>query len=380
MRRLSKKLKIGRHSSKTFSLDSNKVKKKGLQPVGVVLRNVRLHSDSSWIQEDAKTDDQDEVEFALSGDESDWKQTNQQLAVKHQTNTNEHHQHGAKWTKDVIFEAEQLVLKAEIEHLRYRKENKTTTKMVLQDETKETKLDRWSSLPTIIELHDRTESRVKDTDSSVQQSAPKRSSLFKISRKLGKFPSKSLESIQSNPGPNMFKSERNLNKEGSLALIRAAKNNSVFQASSLIKHGISTEIQDQQGWTPLCIALEREHLKCAELLVRWKANVNYVHEDGTTILHHITCLGSYKGVRFLLRHGVDINKHDAHGWPAVHYGLQGGHLKCTALLIAAGCDSESYTRKRIDEYQSVVKMATAGKWRYQWHAQLDIDLDNQIHL
>lgn len=389
MRSLSKKFRFGRPRSKTFSLDINKDKldKKRERAVSVVLEDYKLHCESStsWIHEDVKTDNQlshKEVEFSLSGDESDWKQTNQQLTIKQHDHRHEQNGQGVvngdSWTKDVIFEAEQLKLKAEIEQLRNQREKEEAGRDVLQ--RKESNLDRWSSMPTILEHHDQD-----DIGSRRKHSTPSRPSNFNISRKLGKFPNQSLDSLPRNPASpskSMYKSksDRNLNEEGALALIRAAKNNSVFQASSLIKHGISTEIQDQRGWTPLCIALEHEQLKCAEVLVRWKANVNFVHHNGTSILHHIVSLGSYKGVRFLLRHGVEINVLDTDGWPAVHYGLQGGHFKCTALLFAAGCDTDYYTKKRIQEYKSAVRMSTVGKWRYQWHAQLDIDFDNQVDL
>ncbi|EDO31291.1 predicted protein [Nematostella vectensis] len=167
-------------------------------------------------------------------------------------------------------------------------------------------------------------------------------------------------------------------QDGTAALLRAAKNNSSAQASFLINHGLSTEVVDTRGWSPLFIALENDNFECADVLVNLRANVNFKNEHfkHKTILHELSRLGKYKAVEFLLSRGANPSAPDDSGWPPFHYALMAKCLKCAALLISFGADARTYTLKRVEEYEDCMRLVAQGKWQYKWKETLDIDIES----
>ncbi|XP_031568419.1 ankyrin repeat family A protein 2-like [Actinia tenebrosa] len=325
---------------------------------------------------------------------------NLNLKVLKTTKAEEKNKDDQKWTSDVIFEAEQIVMKSEIDNIQVNKpllkKKEETDEGILREPLGE---GMKAEIPSLVNLETFSASPThsKSCNSSVERRGmyfrseedvnSKTSSIVNVARKISRSTSRSLKSLNSlrrfvkisdKNVPMSVKQQQS--EEGAYALLRAAKNDSVFQIQTLVTHGISTEIIDQRGWTPLTIALENENMKCAEVLVEMNANANFVHANGMTILHHITSTGTYKGVKFLLRHGANVNAENSEGWPPVHYAIKQQHLKCAALLLAAGCDSQTYTHKRLKEYEEVVRLATIGKWKYHWQQKLDIDMSNEIRL
>lgn len=321
---------------------------------------------------------------------------NLNLEVVSSTKVEEKNKDDRKWTRDVIFEAEQIVIKSEIDNIEVNKPpfkmKESTDERILREP-----LGRQSSsTPSLLNVEafsacsksSNTSAEGREMNFTNEEDVvSKKSSILNVARKISRSTSRSLRSLN-NLGRFARTNDKNIpmsvkqqqREEGACALLRAAKNDSVFQIQTLVTHGISTEITDQRGWTPLTIALENENMKCAEVLVQMNANANFVHANGMTILHHITSTGIYKGVKFLLRHGANVNAEDSEGWPPVHYAIKQHHLKCTALLLAAGCDSQTYTQKRVKEYEEVVRLATIGKWKFHWQQKLDIDMSNEIQL
>lgn len=61
------------------------------------------------------------------------------------------------------------------------------------------------------------------------------------------------------------------------------------------------------GKTPLHIAVEKDNLKVARMLLQWKANVNEPMDDNRTALHIAAAKRSSSMVKLLLDHGASVN-------------------------------------------------------------------------
>ncbi|QCE15560.1 acyl-CoA-binding domain-containing protein 1 [Vigna unguiculata] len=80
-----------------------------------------------------------------------------------------------------------------------------------------------------------------------------------------------------------------------------------------IENGVSVNLKDSEGRTPLHWAVDRGHLNVTELLVSKNADVNAKDNDGQTALHYaVTC--EREGIaEYLVKHNADINSKDNDG-------------------------------------------------------------------
>ncbi|CAJ1974422.1 unnamed protein product [Sphenostylis stenocarpa] len=80
-----------------------------------------------------------------------------------------------------------------------------------------------------------------------------------------------------------------------------------------IENGVSVNLKDSEGRTPLHWAVDRGHRNVTELLVGKNADVNAKDNDGQTALHYaVTC--DREGIaEYLVKHNADINSKDNDG-------------------------------------------------------------------
>jgi ankyrin repeat protein len=92
----------------------------------------------------------------------------------------------------------------------------------------------------------------------------------------------------------------------SRALFDAVKVGSYQPIHSLISQGISPNVRDEEGRTPLMIASERAYNNIACLLIDAGADVNAQGPLGTTPLIYAAAYGRYETVKLLLERGADV--------------------------------------------------------------------------
>ncbi|KAK7410732.1 hypothetical protein VNO78_01758 [Psophocarpus tetragonolobus] len=80
-----------------------------------------------------------------------------------------------------------------------------------------------------------------------------------------------------------------------------------------IENGVSVNLKDSEGRTPLHWAVDRGHLNVTELLVGRNADVNAQDNDGQTPLHYAVTCEREAIAEYLVKHNADISSKDNDG-------------------------------------------------------------------
>lgn len=114
-----------------------------------------------------------------------------------------------------------------------------------------------------------------------------------------------------------------------MALHDAARSGHEEVAEVLIRCGACIDSVDNQGRTPVSVAMERDCRAVVEYLVRAGAAVN---------LHVAAYLGDTVTVQSLIDSGADVTAKDRNGCTPLHYAASYGYRDVAKLLIAAAAN------------------------------------------
>lgn len=103
--------------------------------------------------------------------------------------------------------------------------------------------------------------------------------------------------------------------------------------------GNSDNFDEEHGFTPLHMAVQRHDIKLLELLLRHKSNVNAVDNNSETPLLYAVANNELRAVRLLLKHGADITITDRHGNTALHLAVTGNSGPITEVLLNENVDA-----------------------------------------
>jgi ankyrin repeat protein len=156
-------------------------------------------------------------------------------------------------------------------------------------------------------------------------------------------------------------------------LFEAVKHDDVQRAELLLSNGMSANVKDAAGQTPLVWAIDRHNVKMAKLLIEKKADVNLavkdasplglavfeaqpalVHllmdnganinwvspEDGSSLLDLAAGSGNEETVSILLDAGVDVHAVNHWGMNALFNAVLSGNSRVVETLLKAGCDPD----------------------------------------
>ncbi|MGL9762826.1 MAG: ankyrin repeat domain-containing protein [Wolbachia sp.] len=79
------------------------------------------------------------------------------------------------------------------------------------------------------------------------------------------------------------------------------------------KKEVDVNCAEENGWTPLLHAVERDEIEIVWCLIEAGANVNAITEDGTTALHIAAEGCNLEMVECLVENGANINAKDKEG-------------------------------------------------------------------
>ena len=91
---------------------------------------------------------------------------------------------------------------------------------------------------------------------------------------------------------------------------------------TLLKRGDNVDDVDDNGRTPLMLALNSWNIEVIETLLKRGANINAVDNDGRTpLIHALSIDNNYSIIETLLKHGADISIEDSKGTNAVDHTI-----------------------------------------------------------
>ncbi|MGB0346933.1 MAG: ankyrin repeat domain-containing protein [Balneolaceae bacterium] len=122
--------------------------------------------------------------------------------------------------------------------------------------------------------------------------------------------------IQKGISPNI------VDTEGNTPLHYAASQNRDDAIHLLIKHGAKLDVQNSSENSPLSIAATQNHFESVDVLLTAGANPNLQRSDNTSVLHSAASKGNFRSLVSLIVFGADVNKESSTG--------------VTPLMLAAG--------------------------------------------
>ena len=111
----------------------------------------------------------------------------------------------------------------------------------------------------------------------------------------------------------------------------ALKNKHYAMVDCLIQSGANTDYA-------LLRIVQDDEIKIAEKLVRAGASLRWKHSGDCTLLHFAAMSGATKSIRWLLKHGLDINARDCIGDTPLHCAARKAHLAAVKVLIKRGAN------------------------------------------
>ncbi|XP_055795520.1 cortactin-binding protein 2 isoform X2 [Salvelinus fontinalis] len=117
------------------------------------------------------------------------------------------------------------------------------------------------------------------------------------------------------------------------ALFSAAQNGHTDCVKLLLTSGVSADVSDENGFTPLHFAAAFGHHRCVEALVSGGADVDHGAVGGQTPLFVASGAGRLDCTRALLNAGADRSRSTTDSCTALHAAVSSGHVDTLRLLL-----------------------------------------------
>ena len=113
-----------------------------------------------------------------------------------------------------------------------------------------------------------------------------------------------------------------------------------------VNAGMSIETQNEQGWTPLMVALFEDREDIALFLIKKGANINFADRSGYRPIHWAAYKGYPTVIRELATRGAEVNVTTHFGWPPLMQAAARGHADTVATLIELGAVVSAHDNER----------------------------------
>lgn len=126
-------------------------------------------------------------------------------------------------------------------------------------------------------------------------------------------------------------------------LFRSVANKNEMGVLAMLKGGVSPNIVNEKGNTPLIISASLGDLPSLQDLLAYRANVNMANQDGNTALIYAARYNHPEVIKMLLmpqtmQTPLDINAQNKAGETALYWGASKGYVEVVKRLLAAGAD------------------------------------------
>jgi ankyrin repeat protein len=155
--------------------------------------------------------------------------------------------------------------------------------------------------------------------------------------------------------PIMPKSRRDI-------VFESINDNQFERLNSMIKSCPDIRLMiDNEGFTPLGLAIRYKNIKIAKLLIEHGANVNLGEDeqDKMTPLGLASRSGLVKLMKILIKHGADVNKvtNDRSAVSPLYLASFNGHTQAVKLLVKNGAD----VNYKIGDNETALQVAVQEK-------------------
>ena len=135
-------------------------------------------------------------------------------------------------------------------------------------------------------------------------------------------------------------------KEGWRPLHIAAQRNHINVARVLLDAGACVDSEDNRKAKPIQWALRHKHIKLAELLLHFGADIDIRWRDGYAFINHEAKDGKNDTLRFMLENDADPNTRDKRygaGTTPLHCAARHDRLNAADILLEFGADVNAKT-------------------------------------
>ncbi len=115
-------------------------------------------------------------------------------------------------------------------------------------------------------------------------------------------------------------------------------------AKLLIRNGASATACDPQGYGPMHWAALQGFVGVVDLLVERGASADVQSLKGITPLIQAAAGGHAAAIRMLLDKRASVNLPDNEGWTPLHKAVANGHAEAARILLGAGADAQARHR------------------------------------
>lgn len=138
--------------------------------------------------------------------------------------------------------------------------------------------------------------------------------------------------------------------QGQNWLHSAIKNNQPEQVSALLKKGASVVVANEEGKSPLILALESQQNDITALLLE-KAPNDFLDNQGNTLLHWAVKLDKSKMAKKLIKKGLDVNATNQDLTTPLHIAVSLGNKDIVELLLNAKAKTDLRNKDHLQALQ-----------------------------